>query len=220
MNTRLKTDDSLVGRLAGCKNRMPAEGINDVVTAYFKGGAGPANLYIGLWSGAHTPNGSETAANLASLVTEVTNYTQATRMLLDLGAVVDGGVSNAAVGTALTANRDTGDNITAKDYAFGFGADFLLGSVAGRFSPEWGKIGMDNMRLPPKTEEQLLREVDDLEKGSLSAAAAPTNTVRPGTTLTPELNGDVPIGAKPAGAPRFSVVGQMATSDESVTTIL
>jgi len=96
VNTRLKTDGSLVGRLAGCKNRMPAEGINDVVTAYFKGGAGPANLYIGLWSGAHTPNGSETAANLASLVTEVTNYTQATRMLLDLGAVVDGSVSNAA----------------------------------------------------------------------------------------------------------------------------
>ena len=131
-----------------------------------------------------------------------------------------GGVSNAAVGTALTANRDTGDNITAKDYAFGFGADFLLGSVAGRFSPEWGKIGMDNMRLPPKTEEQLLREVDDLEKGSLSAAAAPTNTVRPGTTLTPELNGDVPIGAKPAGAPRFSVVGQMATSDDELERLL
>lgn len=96
VNTRLKTDGSLVSRLAGCKNRMPAEGINDVVTAYFKGGAGPANLYIGLWSGTHTPNGSETAANLASLVTEVTNYTQATRMLLNLGAVVDGGVSNAA----------------------------------------------------------------------------------------------------------------------------
>lgn len=96
VNTRLKTDGSLVDRLAGCKNRMPAEGINDVVTAYFKGGAGPASMSIGLWSGAHVPDGSETAANLASLVTEVTNYTQATRMPLSLGAVVDGGVSNAA----------------------------------------------------------------------------------------------------------------------------
>lgn len=96
VNTRRKTDGSMVGRITGNKNRMPAEGINDVVTAYFKGGAGPANLYIGLWSGAHVPTGAETAANLASLVTEVTNYSQATRMALDLGAVVDGLVSNAA----------------------------------------------------------------------------------------------------------------------------
>lgn len=78
------------------KNRVPTEGLNDMVTAYFKGGAGPANLYIGLWSGAHIPNGTETAATLSSLVTEVTDYVQAGRMLLELGGVTAGAASNAA----------------------------------------------------------------------------------------------------------------------------
>lgn len=95
VNTRLKLDDSLLSRITA-KNRVPGEGLNDIATAYLKGGAGPANLYIGLWSGAHTPTGNETAATLLSLVTEVTDYTQANRLLLDLGAVANGSCSNAA----------------------------------------------------------------------------------------------------------------------------
>lgn len=95
VNTRLKLDGSLLSRITA-KNRVPAEGLNDIATAYFKGGAGPANLYIGLWSGAHAPTGNETAATLLSLVTEVTGYTQANRLLLDLGAVTSGSCSNAA----------------------------------------------------------------------------------------------------------------------------
>ncbi len=96
VNTRLKSDGSMIGRITGAKNRVPREGLNDIATAYLKGGAGPANLYIGLWSGAHVPTGEETAATLLSLVTEVTDYTQANRLLLDLGAVTDGSCSNAA----------------------------------------------------------------------------------------------------------------------------
>ena len=96
VNTRLKLNSTLVGRITGQANRVPVEGLNDIATAYLKGGAGPANLYVGLWSGPHTPTGAETASTLLSLVTEVTNYTQATRLPLVLGGVTDGGCSNAA----------------------------------------------------------------------------------------------------------------------------
>ena len=96
VNTRLKTNDFIVDRLAGAKNRIPREGLNDMASAYLKGGAGPLNIYIGLWSGTHLPNGLETAADLLSLVTEVTGYTQTERLLLNLGPVTDGACSNAA----------------------------------------------------------------------------------------------------------------------------
>ena len=94
--TRSKADSGLIEAVRGQMNRVPREGLNDIATAYFKGGAGPAALYIGLWSGAHIPNGEETAANLLSLVSEVTTYSQTGRMLLDLGPVADGSCSNAA----------------------------------------------------------------------------------------------------------------------------
>lgn len=96
VNTRLKTNDFIVDHLTGAKNRIPREGLNDIATAYLKGGAGPSNIYIGLWSGTHLPNGLETAADLLSLVTEVTGYTQTERLPLNLGPVTDGACSNAA----------------------------------------------------------------------------------------------------------------------------
>lgn len=95
VDTRRKADGGLLSHITA-KNRIPLEGLNDIATAYLKGGAGPANLYIGLWRGAHIPTGDETAATLLSLVTEVTDYTQANRLLLDLGAVTNGSCSNAA----------------------------------------------------------------------------------------------------------------------------
>lgn len=94
--TRRKSDGALIDQLTGQKNRVPTEGLNDIATAYLKGGAGPANLYIGLWTGALIPTGSETAANLLGQVTEVTNYVQPDRLALTLGAVVGGGCSNTA----------------------------------------------------------------------------------------------------------------------------
>lgn len=95
LTVKAKKDGRILS-LDHAQNRVPIEGLNDIVTAYFKGGAGPAGLYIGLWSGAHVPNGTETAATLASLVTEVTNFSQATRLALTLGAVASGACSNAA----------------------------------------------------------------------------------------------------------------------------
>ena len=35
-----------------------------------KGGGAPAGMYIGLWSGAHTPDGNETAATLSTIEAE------------------------------------------------------------------------------------------------------------------------------------------------------
>lgn len=95
VETRLKESGLLVAT-EHAKNRVPMEGLNDIVTAYLKGGAGPAGLYIGLWSGAHVPDGTETAATLGTLVTEFTDYSQTGRLALDLGAVSAGGCSNAA----------------------------------------------------------------------------------------------------------------------------
>jgi hypothetical protein len=94
--TRSKYDGGIVDALRGQRNRIPREGLNDMATAYFKGGAGPAALYVGLWSGAHTPDGEETANTLLTLVNEVTDYSQAARLPLVLGNVADGALSNAA----------------------------------------------------------------------------------------------------------------------------
>lgn len=95
VRTRRKSDGLLVDCLPDQKNLMPREGLNAALTAVFKQGAGEPAFYIGLWSGAHIPTGEETAANLLSLVTEVTTYAQSNRLLLQLGSVTDGGASNA-----------------------------------------------------------------------------------------------------------------------------
>ena len=93
---RAKSDGRILHIERATPNRVPMEGLNDMATAYLKGGAGPSALFIGLWNGAHIPDGTETAANLSTLVTEVTNYTQAARLTLELGTVTEGACSNAA----------------------------------------------------------------------------------------------------------------------------
>lgn len=93
---RAKADAGLIEAVRGVKNHVPREGLNAMATASLKNGSGPAAFYIGLWSGAHIPDGEETADTLASLVTEVTTYNQTGRLPLLLGNVADGAVSNAA----------------------------------------------------------------------------------------------------------------------------
>ena len=88
------------------KNRVPAEGLNLIASAFFASGAVPPALYIGLYSGGHVPDGTETGANLATLVTEVTDYEGATRKAFVPGAVSNGGCSNAA---SLATFNFTGD---------------------------------------------------------------------------------------------------------------
>lgn len=90
-----KADGSVL-HVERVKNRVPIEGLNDMANVYLKGGTAPAAFYIGLWSGAHIPDGTETAGTLASMVTEVTEYSQTARMPLVLGTVTAGACSNAA----------------------------------------------------------------------------------------------------------------------------
>ncbi len=94
--TRSKADGKVLGNIVGQRNKMPMEGLNDLANAYLKGGAGPANLYIGLWSGSLIPDGMETAATLLPSVTEFVAYTQPARLTLTLGPVTDGACSNSA----------------------------------------------------------------------------------------------------------------------------
>lgn len=96
LTARHKGDGRILSLDQAMPNRVPLEGLDDMANTYLKGGVGPAALYIGLWSGAHVPDGSETAATLLTLVSEVTNYVQPARLLLELGAVSAGSCSNAA----------------------------------------------------------------------------------------------------------------------------
>lgn len=93
---RAKADGRLLAIERARPNRVPQEGLDDMAQVYLKGGAGPAGLFIGLWAGAHQPDGQETAASFASLVTEVVHYSQAGRLPLELGSVAAGACSNAA----------------------------------------------------------------------------------------------------------------------------
>ncbi|RYF49270.1 MAG: hypothetical protein EOO27_33940 [Comamonadaceae bacterium] len=77
------------------KNRVPVEGLNLFANGLFAGGAIPTAFYIGLWSGAHTPNGAETAADFLTQVTEVTAYEGGARKAWTPGSVSNGGVSNS-----------------------------------------------------------------------------------------------------------------------------
>lgn len=92
--SRLKKDGTLIDQLQGVRNRIPMEGLNDLASAYFKGTAPPGQLYVGLWSGSLVPTGEETAANLLDAVTEVTSYSDSTRIPLVLGSVDRGTCSN------------------------------------------------------------------------------------------------------------------------------
>ena len=67
-----------------------------IASACFAGAAFPSSLFIGLYSGSHVPDGSETAATLPSLTTEVIQYSDATRLAFTPGPVTSGGVSNEA----------------------------------------------------------------------------------------------------------------------------
>lgn len=93
--TRRKSDRALIDSLHA-RNRVPGEGLDLIASAIFAQGPVPGQLHIGLWTGAYVPNGTETAAKLPTLVTELTAYEGTTRKLFVPGAVAAGGCSNAA----------------------------------------------------------------------------------------------------------------------------
>lgn len=77
-------------------NKVPVEGLNLMADALFAGGTMPPALFIGLHSGTRSPDGSETAARMPVLVSEITNYSAASRVQFIPGQVSGGGVSNEA----------------------------------------------------------------------------------------------------------------------------
>lgn len=95
LNVRSKRTGEVLAR-EHAFNRVPIEGLNDIAETYLKGGTAPAALYVGAWTGSHVPDGNETAASLLGIVTEVTNYVQAGRLVLMLGSVTGGACSNQA----------------------------------------------------------------------------------------------------------------------------
>ena len=92
---RHKSDGSVVG-VERVRNRVPIEGLNLIASACFAADVFPANLFIGLYSGGHVPDGNETASSLPGLVTEVTQYSGTTRLPFVPGLVNSAGVSNEA----------------------------------------------------------------------------------------------------------------------------
>ena len=77
-------------------NKVPVEGLNVMAAALFAGGIVPPALYIGLHSGSRSPDGTETAAQLPMLVSEITSYSAPSRVQFIPGDVAGGGVSNEA----------------------------------------------------------------------------------------------------------------------------
>ena len=93
--TRRKADGGLIEALRA-RNRVPVQGLDLIASAVFAGGPVPGELYIGLWTGAYVPDGTETAATLPTLVTELAAYEGTARKLFVPGTVTNGGCSNAA----------------------------------------------------------------------------------------------------------------------------
>lgn len=127
---RRKSDGGLISA-ASARNRVPTEGLNAIAEAFFKAGGVPSALHIGLWTGAHVPDGTETAATLLSVVTEVTAYDGSTRKAFLPGAVANGGLSNAADVATFNFNADASVNgaFISTAPAKGSGAGQLLSLV-------------------------------------------------------------------------------------------
>lgn len=76
-------------------NLVTDAGVNDVLDKYFKGSTYTAAHYVGLTDGTPTPAAGDTMASHAGWV-EVTDYAEATREALVLGAVAAKSVDNSA----------------------------------------------------------------------------------------------------------------------------
>lgn len=85
-----------------CRNLLPVEGANHLISVALKGGAQVPTWYIGLFEGNFTPNVNDVAATLPALATECVAYAGATRGAWVPGAVAAGGVDNSASRTEFT----------------------------------------------------------------------------------------------------------------------
>jgi len=84
-------------------NLVPTGGLNDSLDKHLKGSTYTAAWYVGLTDGTPTPNAADTMASHAGWV-EVTDYNEASRPALVLGAVAAGSVDNSASKASFTLN--------------------------------------------------------------------------------------------------------------------
>lgn len=94
-----------VVRRSRTRNLVTTAGKNDLGAKYFQGSSYTAAWYVGL-KGAGTPAAGDTMPSHASW-TEITAYTQSTRVLLQLGAWSSGAANNSANRAIFTANAAT-----------------------------------------------------------------------------------------------------------------
>jgi hypothetical protein len=88
-------------------NIVVTEGLNDVLTKYFKGSAYTAAWYVGL-KGTGTILAADTAASHSGW-TEVTAYTEANRPTLALGSAAAGSIDNTASKAVFSINANGTD---------------------------------------------------------------------------------------------------------------
>lgn len=80
---------------AAIENMVVNQGLDDVLDKYFKGASYTAAHFVGLTDSTPTPAAGDTLASHAGW-TEITNYVEATRPALVLGAVSSQSVDNSA----------------------------------------------------------------------------------------------------------------------------
>lgn len=90
-------------------NLLPTQGLVDILKVYFQGGAQSAALYIAPFSGNVAPTASLTAANFASTQTELTAYSQATRVPWTPpgSAIIAASIDNAASPAQFSINANS-----------------------------------------------------------------------------------------------------------------
>lgn len=86
------------------ENIVVDEGLDYSLDASLANGAQLSNWYVGLFKGNYTPLSTDTAANIASNSTELTEYTASTRVTWVPGTVASQSVSNTASVASFTAN--------------------------------------------------------------------------------------------------------------------
>ena len=84
-------------------NLVPVEGLNHFAGVALKGTSQVTAWYVGLYEGNYTPQVTDTAAALPAAATEVTAYSEATRVALTLGSISGGAVTNTASPAEFTA---------------------------------------------------------------------------------------------------------------------
>lgn len=96
------------GEYEDAPNMVVTEGLNHILSVALAQGSAKAAFYIALFSGNITVANTLTAATFPATATEFTNYTEATRVLWDKGAVAAGAVGNTASPAVFTMNTGGG----------------------------------------------------------------------------------------------------------------